>query len=175
MSTTSFVHCLGNALANQHPSLLAQVPSDPNQIDLRFFSRIALGDTFDGSPNPIDGLSYRAILYGNQIVWETSRTYHMGSCEMSIENGAGGDKEFYRIMYNVSCGFKALLQEVRKQCASGIFGEVKESICLPHSDILFAHPQFQQLSKDCGLILAESQIKSYFHVRVSKSLEDETV
>src|SRR3989344_330068 len=48
------------------------LPDKPVAIDLRFFRKIYLADTYNGGGCCLDGVEYSAILYGNRVVWQSA-------------------------------------------------------------------------------------------------------
>lgn len=132
--------------------VVGSLPAKPEEIDLRFLSMIGLGDTYNGGDDPVNGMSYQAVLYGNQIAWEKWAEYLMGSCE---QRGSGGN-ELYRRMYFVARLYLKIqavgrAKFFRERLKAGI-----DTFYVNEDDLmsLWAHPQFMEMVRDFGLVLS---------------------
>lgn len=130
-----------------------------NDIDLRFFTLICLGDTYNGNPNPLTGMRYSVILYGNQPVHSFSKGYQGGI-------GFAGQSEgstLFAQMYDVAKAYLRIIDIGRRQ-----FFDEKLQTNLTREEQLDAnrvwvdsqtlrrlkkHPQYQDLVLSMGLRL----------------------
>ena len=142
---------------------------ESNALDLRFFSMVLLTDTFDGKSAPYDGVSYRAVLYGNQIVWERFKQYDHGS---GVGTQEGGDERFY-MMYRVAEVYKKVLLIAGRKFRKGNQDHERADLVACYAEelaILQQHPQYRELVRDFGLKLfpQRGKNKGWFRVTVSK-------
>ena len=146
----------------------------PNEMDLRFFSAIHFGDTFDGYPNPANGMRYRGIFYGNQIVFAFKKMYHEGSGHGSQSEGSA----LFSHMYDVAMAYLEVQkiggrQYWREPLPSRMTREKRKEVnrVLIDPDVLQTlkkHPQYRDLAASMGLKLVRVEKTSYITVKASK-------
>lgn len=161
-------HHLGHVIKDD--LVVSGLPNKPEEIDLRFLRMIGFGDTYDGGDDPSDGMSYQAVLYGNQIAWERWAQYLMGSCE---QRGRGGN-DLYRQMYFASrlflkiqaVGHAKFFREGLKAGADTFYVDEDDLASLK------THPQFNEMVENYGLSLVPSKRESgHCTVQVTKFYE----
>ncbi|OHA24620.1 MAG: hypothetical protein A3H57_01425 [Candidatus Taylorbacteria bacterium RIFCSPLOWO2_02_FULL_43_11] len=149
--------------------------TDPNKIDLRFLRLIYLADTYDGKGTPSDGHKYRAILYGNQIVYAWYKGYANGTGH----DGYAAGSYLYDEMWVVSNIYLKIMeiaqrkfhrQELPKGDSS--VGE-EDLVFIPWKTlvVLRRHPQFRELKRFFGITLPWFPESSKCRVKVSKFYE----
>lgn len=120
-----------------------------DRIDLRFFRTLYLSDTYDGKHAPAEGYQYRAVLYGNRVVWDLLKYYQDGMKMGRRERGS----VFYFRMSRISDAFLKIAESARRQFfrerpRKGLSVEERKNANLVYiSDddlkILREHPQYQ--------------------------------
>lgn len=151
----------------------------PNEIDLRFFSQVHFGDTYNGGPNPIIGFRYLVTFYGNQPVHAFFKRYDESG---GFGSGTQGSELFSR-MYGVARAFLEIQgiaqRKYRKEPSpseteSG--GEEKTDqvwIKDEELEILLAHPQYQDIEAVMGIRLTRIEKSGKVFVDVTKHRERE--
>ncbi|MHB0978214.1 MAG: hypothetical protein ACYC1K_02305 [Minisyncoccota bacterium] len=150
--------------------VVGSLPVKAEEIDLRFLSMIRLGDTYNGGDDPSDGMSYQAVLYGNQIAWERWEQYLMGSRE---QKGSGGN-ELYRQMYFVARLYLKIQAIGRAKFFREMIKAGMDTFYVNEDDLmsLWAHPQFKEMVKGFGLLLSPVKGEpNRFTVSVTKFYE----
>ena len=139
----------------------------PSEMDLRFFSQIHFGDTYNGAPNPMDGLRYRVIFYGNQPVYAFIKRYDDGG-------GAGswvqGEARF-AVMYDIARTFLKIQEIARRQFFNEAAStEDSDYITLDPEELrmLQAHPQYKDIEGQSGIKLIPAGSAHRFTVECSK-------
>jgi hypothetical protein len=172
-TTQHFVdqNCLGNVLEEVK---FEQKEKRPEDIDLRFLTEIRLGDTYNGKAGAANGLDYRAILYGNKIVWEFCKRYMNCRSAGSRVNG----NSLYREMYEISQIYlkiqeigrrKYFREKLPKMSRKELRVANLVEICKNTMTILCEHPQFKEMAHDFGLkLLPIPGTDIEFRVKVTK-------
>jgi hypothetical protein len=157
------MHFVGHVLGGE---VAKDLPTDPNQVDLRFLRVISMGDTYDGDDSPFDGVAYRAVLYGNQIAWEQYADYVMGSCEQRSEKG----NKFYRSLYHASMLYLKIQEVARELYFRKKPKKSEDTFYMSTSDleVLKEHPQYKDMVRDFGLELRFTPKEHYLQVAVTK-------
>ena len=152
------------------------LPEKFEDCDLRFFSQITLTDAYNGKNPPLDGVRYRAILYGRHVVYEFTKAYMNGSGGSSFANGDVRFENYYSMAY--------LYLSIQRIARAKYFGEKipksyekqsEDSLDQVSSspkelEVLATHPQYQELMQEVGLTLEPTDERKYFfRVNVSKS------
>ena len=143
---------------------LEGLPTKPEEIDLRFLTRIIQGDTYNGGDSPYDGLECVTIFYGDRVVYQKRARYDEGSC-------VGRDKKgniLYVHMYNAAMSFKELYKATM---LSHFLVEPEVYITKKSMEILKDHPQFKDLVEQTGMKLKKAKKDDYFLVKISKFAE----
>lgn len=158
------VHPVGFVLKSQ--CSLSRAPKKEEDVDLRFLHLIRLGDTYNGEDNPVDGVAYKAVLYGNRIVWEEHSEYISGSCEQRWENG----NPMYHSLYFSSRIYLKILEIGRAMYFRENIrhGDDIFYINSGHLELLETHPQFREMVEDFGLELLSTLESGRFQVKVTK-------
>jgi hypothetical protein len=148
------------------------LPDNPAEIDLRFFRRIYLADTYNGVGSCTDGVEYSAILYGNKVVHESAiyRDYN----NMRHNQRLPGNELYYQ-MFEVAQKYL----EIPEICRVKYFEEKLEKYTERDNwDCIFltpkvlqtleVHPQYRKIKIDFGLTLKKVGDIFSYQVECSK-------
>lgn len=162
MQSFEETHFLGNLLKGKVASGLHE---KFEEIDLRFLNRISMGDTYNGDDDPCDGVSYNAVMYGNQIAYEYYAVYHNGSNEMRQKKG----NVLYQAAYFASQLYLKIQEVARAMYFREDFPDGDAEFYMSQNDLalLSNHPQWQQMVEHFGLEL-EPRENGRALVKVSK-------
>jgi hypothetical protein len=158
-------HPLGSVIKDG--LVVGNLPARPEEIDLRFLTMIGLGDTYNGGDDPSDGMSYQAVLYGNQIAWEQWAEYLMCSCEQRGHEG----NDLYRKMYFVSRLYQKIQAIGRAKYFREKLKKEADTFYMSGGDlaVLKDHPQFKDVVESIGISIVPVKMReNYFTVQVSK-------
>ena len=148
------------------------LPDKPAEIDLRFFRKICLADTYNGVGSCWDGVEYFVILYGNKVVWQSA--IYRDPNNMRHRQPFDGNNELYYKMFDVAQGYLQILVI----CRTKYFEEKPEegagkywdcvSLTAEVLKTLEAHPQYRKISKDFGLELKKVDAYGFYQIGCSK-------
>ena len=148
------------------------LPDKPAKIDLRFFRKIYLADTYNGIGSCMDGVEYSAILYGNNIVHQSA--IYRDPNNMRHGQRFDDNNELYYKMFEVAQRYL----EILTICRTKYFEEKPEegagkywdcvSLTAEVLKTLEAHPQYRKISKDFGLELKKVESCVFYRIECSK-------
>ena len=148
------------------------LPDKPVAIDLRFFRKIYLADTYNGGGCCLDGVEYSAILYGNRVVWQSA--IYRDPNNMRHRQPFDGNNELYYKLFDVAQRYLHILEI----CRTKYFEEKLEEGADKYWDCvgltaealktLGTHPQYLKILKDFGLELEKVDGYGLYRIGCSK-------
>lgn len=142
------------------------LPTTFAKFDLRFFSKIAFTDGYDGKMSPSTGVEYTAYLYGTRVVYEHGRHFFDSDGGPRKKNG---DESILR--YYSAAQLYLQIQNIARAKFFLEDMEICDRVCCTKDAMSFlkTHPQYQHLEEVFGLAMVETEEDiSVFRVYVSK-------
>ena len=148
------------------------LPDKFAEIDLRFFRKIYLADTYNGVGSCWDGVEYSAILYGNRVVWQSA--IYRDPNNWTHRQPFDGNNELYYKMSDVAQRYLQILAICRtkyfEEKSEEDAGEYWDCVDLTAEVLktLETHPQYRKISKDFGLELEKVDSYGLYRIGCSK-------